>query len=119
MDFLLLLKFAVALAFVLGLIGLSALAVRRFGPGGLVRWRPGPERRLGVVEVLPLDPRRRLVLVRRDGVEHLLLLGAGEDRVVETGIVRSGFRNALAEAAQPPGAGGVPGGPSPAGKEPT
>ncbi|HBM13514.1 MAG TPA: flagellar biosynthesis protein FliO, partial [Rhodospirillaceae bacterium] len=39
-----------------------------------------------IVDSLTLDPRRRLVLVRRDGVEHLLLLGAQSDLAIETGI---------------------------------
>jgi flagellar protein FliO/FliZ len=36
--------------------------------------------------VLPLDGKRRLVLLKRDGVEHLLLIGLTTDVVVETGI---------------------------------
>ncbi|OAB58006.1 hypothetical protein AY599_12030 [Leptolyngbya valderiana BDU 20041] len=79
------LNFAIALALVLALIlGLSWL-VRRFGLGGpLVRGLPsGAGRRLAVVEVLTLDARRKMVLVKRDGQEHLLLLGAGNDLVVE------------------------------------
>jgi flagellar protein FliO/FliZ len=39
--------------------------------------RPKAERRLAIVESLPLDPTRRLVLVRLDGAERLLLLGEG------------------------------------------
>ena len=45
------------------------------------------KRRLSVQEVLSLDSKRRLVLLKRDGVEHLLLLGLNDDVVVETGIV--------------------------------
>ena len=81
------LRFALALLLVLGLIALAAWALRRFGPGGLgvSLGRGDRTRRLSVVESLPLDPRHRLVLVRRDDREHLLLLGAGET-VVESGI---------------------------------
>jgi flagellar protein FliO/FliZ len=43
----------------------------------------GRQRRLAIVEVLPLDAKRRLVLLRRDGAEHLVLLGLGGDIVVE------------------------------------
>lgn len=76
-----------ALGLVLLLIAIFALLLKRFGPhAGLPVQRKGT-RRLGVVEVMALDARRRLVLVRRDGVEHLLLLGLGDDRVVETGII--------------------------------
>lgn len=78
------LQFLLALAFVLGLILLSAAALRRFGPGMQGMRRQAGGRRLEVLEVLPLDARRRLVMVRRDGRAHLLLLGANDDRVVET-----------------------------------
>ncbi|HEY3799472.1 MAG TPA: flagellar biosynthetic protein FliO [Caulobacteraceae bacterium] len=67
-----------ALVLTLGLIGLAAVGARRFGPEWLVRLqRPKAERRLAIVESLPLDPVRRLVLVRLDGAERLLLLGEG------------------------------------------
>jgi len=67
-----------ALALTLGLIGVAAVVARRFGPEWLVRLqRPKTERRMAIVESLPLDPVRRLVLVRLDGVERLLLLGEG------------------------------------------
>lgn len=81
------LRFVMALAFVLALVGVFALLLRRYGPSaGLPISRAKGERRLGVVEVLGLDARRRLVLVRRDGVEHLLLLGPDRDLLVEGGI---------------------------------
>ena len=47
---------------------------------------PRPERRLGIVEHAALDGRRRLVLIRRDGVEHLIMTGGPVDVVIETGI---------------------------------
>lgn len=82
------LRFVLALGAVLGLIGLIAWAARRFGlvPGGAVGGGRG--RRLGVIETMPVDGKRRLVLVRRDDREHLLLLGAGtgNDLVVERDI---------------------------------
>jgi flagellar protein FliO/FliZ len=86
MDMTAYLKFVVALVFVLGLIGAFAWAVRRFGPRGMVAHHGKRGRRLAVVEVAPIDARRRLVLVRRDGVEHLLLLGAASDLVIEAGL---------------------------------
>jgi flagellar protein FliO/FliZ len=47
---------------------------------------PGPERRLEVVDQANVDSRRRLVLVRRDDVEHLIMTGGPVDVVIETGI---------------------------------
>ena len=84
-------RFLLALIFVLGLIGVLALAARRMGLGfPAAATRPSGARRLQVVEVTPIDGRRRLVLVRRDQVEHLLLISPTTERVVETGIVGPG-----------------------------
>lgn len=68
-----------ALALTLGLVGLGAVALRRWGPDALARLTPiKKERRLAVVETLVLDPSRRLVVVSFDGEEKLLLLGEGQ-----------------------------------------
>lgn len=68
-----------ALAMTMGLIGLAAVALRRWGPETLAKLSgPRRERRLAVVETLVLDPARRLVLVSCDGEERLLLLGEGQ-----------------------------------------
>ena len=68
-----------ALALTLGLIGVAAVLARRYGPSALFRMQQTTktQRRLAVVETLMLDPARRLVLVRCDGRERLLLLGEG------------------------------------------
>jgi len=42
--------------------------------------------RIGISEYHELDKMRRLVLVRRDNVEHLILIGGPQDVVIETGI---------------------------------
>lgn len=80
MDFAEFLRAVFALALTLGLVGLGAVALRRYGPDALARFgRPArTERRLAVVETLVLDPTRRLVLVACDGEEKLLLLGEGQ-----------------------------------------
>jgi len=103
-------RFVLALVFVLALIGVLAVAARRFGigfPAHAIKNRA--DRRLGVVEVAPLDGRRRLVLVRRDDVEHLLLVGPTTELVIETGIRADAagwaFKDALAaanDAQEPP-----------------
>ena len=78
MDLSELLRAAFALALTLGLVGLGAVALRRFGPDAVARFVPSrKERRLTVVETLILDPSRRLVVVSFDGKEKLLLLGEG------------------------------------------
>lgn len=73
-----------ALLVTLGLIGLTAVAMRRFAPDVVARLQGAStkERRLKLVETLVLDPTRRLVLVRLDEEERLILLGEG--RTLET-----------------------------------
>ena len=76
-----------ALLLVLGLVGAAGLAARRFGLGGLVK--PSATRRLAVVETLMIGPRQRLLIIRRDGVEHLVLSGPDGTNVIEAGIPAS------------------------------
>ena len=80
------LRFVLVLVFVLALIGLLTWLVRRFGLAGRMPTGGRQGRRLDVIEVAALDSRHRLVLVRRDQTEHLLLLGTNADVVVERGI---------------------------------
>jgi hypothetical protein len=47
---------------------------------------PRPEPRLAVMEQASVDRMRRLVLIRRDDVEHLIMTGGPIDVVIETGI---------------------------------
>ena len=99
MDFDLYLRFALALVLVLGLIALLAWMLRRFGMG----MKMSKGRRLGVSEVQMLGPRHKLMLVRRDEVEHLVILGPAGETVVETGIkAPSSFANTLAKEAPKP-----------------
>lgn len=85
------LRFLAALAFVLGLIALAAWAARRWRLGTTP---PGAARRLAVVETLPIDPRRKLVLVRCDRQEHLLLLGQDGNRLIAGGLAADETRPA-------------------------
>ena len=79
------LRFVFALVAVLGLILLFAWVARRFRLGGLAG-SPLASGRLTVVETLPIDGRQRLVLIRRDNREHLLLLGQERSLVIEAGV---------------------------------
>lgn len=55
-------------------------------PIGASFFRPKPEKRLAVMEQANIDGRRRLILIRRDNVEHLIMTGGPVDLVVESGI---------------------------------
>ncbi len=83
------LQFVLALVFVLALILAVAWIFKRYGRGTVNAPRRASHgrRRLAIVEAISLDPRRKLVLVRRDGHEHLLIIGNQGETVVETGIV--------------------------------
>jgi flagellar protein FliO/FliZ len=75
--------------FLLLIVGLAAVGLwlysRQSGVAiGDVFFGAKPEKRLGVVEITPVDSRRRLVLIRRDDVEHLIMIGGPVDIVVET-----------------------------------
>jgi flagellar protein FliO/FliZ len=96
-------RFVGALFVVVALIFAVAWIAKRLGLGGRLA-TPRGKRRLTVQEVLALDGKRRLVLLKRDGVEHLLLLGLNDDVVVETGILATGGNPASDFAALLPGA---------------
>lgn len=82
------LRFLAALAVVVGLIAGAAWAARRFGLAPRVSGQGSG--RLGVVAVQSIDTRRKLVLVRRDDREHLIVISPTAETVLETGIVREG-----------------------------
>jgi hypothetical protein len=82
-------RFFVAFLIVLGVIGAIWWIVRRFGSGRLGASTRGRQPRLGVIDHARVDNRRLLILVRRDNVEHLLMIGGPSDIVVEPNIVRA------------------------------
>src|SRR6476659_2038768 len=84
------LTFFFAFVAVLALIGLAAWLVRRFAGNRLgANTNRGRMPRLAVIDAAAVDGRRRLVLVRRDNIEHLLMIGGPTDIVVEPNIVRA------------------------------
>jgi flagellar protein FliO/FliZ len=46
----------------------------------------GANRRLTVVDTVSIDPKRQLLIIRRDNVEHLIMTGGPQDLVIESGI---------------------------------
>jgi flagellar protein FliO/FliZ len=82
--------FFFAFVVVLALIGVAAWLVRRFAGNRLgANTNRGRMPRLAVIDAAAVDGRRRLVLVRRDNVEHLIMIGGPTDIVVEPNIVRA------------------------------
>jgi hypothetical protein len=78
------------------LLLLAFLAMKSFSG----RMRGGRGNRLGIVEYHTIDNTRRLVLVRRDDTEHLLMIGGGQDIVVESNIGEMGMPPAYAPPPQ-------------------
>jgi flagellar protein FliO/FliZ len=93
MDAMVYVRFVLSLILVLGLLLGALWAVRRYGIGigGMQMSRSGARRRLALVEVMPMDAKHKLVLVRRDDREHLLVLGPDAPVVVERDIAQPRF----------------------------
>ena len=60
--------------------------LRSRAPSPFVRGGRNRQPRLQVLDAAAVDARRRLVLVRRDGIEHLIMIGGPTDIVIESGI---------------------------------
>jgi flagellar protein FliO/FliZ len=85
---------AAALAFLAAAVLLSVIF--RFTFGRRIRLpRNGRARlpRLGTVDAFDLDRQRQLVIIRRDNVEHLLMIGGPNDLVIESQIIRAESRD--------------------------
>src|SRR5476649_1439918 len=88
------------------LFGVGAWLFRRFAVNRLgANSNRGRMPRLAVIDAAVVDGRRKLVLVRRDNIEHLLMIGGPTDIVVEPNIVRA--MPARDQAPQRPNVGGV------------
>lgn len=93
MDVLDLGRYCGALLLVAALLGFAWLAARKYGGAGSSGFsglagfiKPNVSRRLAVVETMMMGPRHKLYLLRRDGVEHLIVVGPDGTSVVENGI---------------------------------
>ncbi|MGI9411176.1 MAG: flagellar biosynthetic protein FliO [Hyphomicrobiaceae bacterium] len=81
------------LVFIVGLLVIGGLLLRGYlttgSPASALTggfFGAKPEKRLEVVDQATVDGRRRLVLIRRDEIEHLIMTGGPVDVVIETGI---------------------------------
>ncbi|WP_422377135.1 flagellar biosynthetic protein FliO [Roseibium sp.] len=77
-----------ALAVVLLLFALFIFILKRL-MGGQTSPNRNRQPRIAVMDSATIDARRRLVLVRRDNIEHLILIGGPSDVVVEQNILRN------------------------------
>lgn len=80
-------RFVLSFLFVLGLIGLLAVLLRRYGNAQkMFGMKDDANHRIQVMDVRYIDPKRRLLLIRRDDTEHLVLIADGRETVIESGI---------------------------------
>ncbi len=76
-------RFFFALAFVIGLIWACGYVLKRTGMDKRLRGITGSQGRLAVVDVLYLDPKRKLTLVRADDKEYLLFIAGEQATLIE------------------------------------
>lgn len=84
-------QYIVIFAVIFTVLAAIVFLVRRLTGGGTALQSRGArarQPRLGIVDVYELDRARQLILLRRDNVEHLLLVGGPNDVVVERNIQR-------------------------------
>jgi len=81
-----LVRLILALALVVALMGGLAFVLKQLGLAGALPSKPAEAKRLKVLERLTLDTRRQLVLIERDSTQHLVILGAAGETVVECDI---------------------------------
>lgn len=82
------LQIVIAFIVILALIGIFMWVLAKIKGMRMDTGRRSRQPRLAVMDSTPIDNQRRLVLIRRDTVEHLILVGGETDIVVEQTIVR-------------------------------
>ena len=87
MDILSMLRTIGALGLVLGMLGTALWIVRRYDVKLPGRISSTGRKRVELVERLMVDGKRSVALIRRDGCEHLILIGPEGHATIETGII--------------------------------
>lgn len=86
MDLTAYIKFLLAFIFVIAVIGLIALIINKIKSGSSIATAFKRKKRLGVSEVHTIDQKRKLLLVKRDEIEHLILIDDTHSLVIENNI---------------------------------
>jgi flagellar biogenesis protein FliO len=101
MDILSMLRTIGALGLVLGMLGSALWIVRRYDVKLPGRISGSGRKRVELVERLMVDGKRSVALIRRDGCEHLILIGPEGHATIETGIIAPPQPEAPAAPATP------------------
>lgn len=80
------LRMIMALGFVLLLMGGLVFMLKKLGIAQETKIQAGDKKRLKIVESLPLDARRRIVIVKCDQEEHLVILNTTGETVIKQNI---------------------------------
>ncbi len=80
------LKVLLALGVVLLLMGGLVFLLKKLGLAPQTTLQSGEQKRLKIVESIPLDARRRLVIIKCDAREHLVILSATGECVIDRNI---------------------------------
>ncbi len=98
------LYYLLIVAMLAGTVVVGAIFARGYMTGTMpampAMFAPKPEPRINVIEQSNVDGKRRLLLIRRDDVEHLIMTGGPVDVVIETGIGQP--RRPIAEVVEGP-----------------
>jgi len=89
MDYMDYIKFLSALLFVLSLMGGLAYALKYFGFGQGGITNIGQKRALKIVEILPIDTKRKLAVFSYKNKEHVVLMGQGAETLIATHDITS------------------------------
>lgn len=92
--------FALGIVLILVLIGLWIMKVVIQTTGNMSR---GRGKRLSIVESVQIDAKHKVIILRRDNVEHVIMTGGTQDVVIESGLAVDppGRRHAPKPAANP------------------
>ncbi len=85
MEYTIIIRALLALAFVAGLIGLVGFVTKKFSLQSRVLSKQG-KKRLSIEEILWVDAKTRIILLRRDDKTHLLLLSPHGATMIESDI---------------------------------
>jgi flagellar protein FliO/FliZ len=88
-----------ALIFVLGIILFLAWLVKKFDIYNNQN-NNDSKNRISILQSIRIDPKRRIMLIKRDGIEHLIMVGGQTDIVIEKNITPPEIENIKNEGSE-------------------
>ena len=94
--------FVLALAVVLAALYGVVLVLKKLGIGQGMHYAANADKKLSVIETKAVDIKRKLIRVRNDDTEHLILIGPNADLLLETYTAKPVKKPAPKKGAKPP-----------------